>query len=250
MRTIEGVLEEALARILGFEPRISVAGRTDAGVHASGQVASFTASEGCDPGRVQRALNTMLAPEVVIRSARLAAAGFDARHSATGREYVYRIDTASLPDAFTARFVWHRPGPLKVGPMRTAARSLAGDHDFASFCHAPRLPASTRRVLRRLVVSTAGQEVRVRATADGFLHQMVRSLVGTLVAVGEGRIQADSMPEILAARTRAAAGPVAPPQGLALVRVFYGRRPGAARTTAQASSTTAEASLTTAGMPR
>jgi tRNA pseudouridine38-40 synthase len=224
MRTVEGVLESAFGRFLGTAPKLSVAGRTDAGVHASGQVASFVGAPGIDPGRIQRALNGMLAPEVVIRSVRLVPPGFDARRSASGREYVYRIRTAALPDPFTARFVWNRPGPLKLAPMRRAAGLLKGDHDFASFCRAPRLPASTRRTLHKLSVSVAGEEVRLRAASDGFLHQMVRSLAGTLVAVGEGRIEAESMPRILAARTRAAAGPVAPPMGLALVRVSYGRR--------------------------
>jgi tRNA pseudouridine38-40 synthase len=224
VRTIEGALSEALARMLRAAPVLSVAGRTDAGVHAAGQVVSFLAPVGTDPRRVQSALNGMLAPEVVVVQAGTAPPGFDARHSATGREYRYRIDTRPVPDPFTARFVWHRPGDLGIGRMRTAARSLVGEHDFASFCRAPKLPASTVRTLRSLSVSARRQQVDVRAEADGFLHQMVRSLVGTLVAVGEGRIEAGSVEGILRARSRGAAGPVAPPRGLCLVRVSYGRR--------------------------
>ena len=169
-------------------------------------------------------MNGMLAPEVVVRSARRAPEGFDARRSATAREYLYRIDRAPVPDPFTARFVWHRPGPLSIGSMREASGSLMGEHDFASFCRAPELPATTVRHLRRLSVSTHGTEVRIRAVANGFLHQMVRSLVGTLVAVGEGTLEPDAMGKVLEAHDRAAAGPVAPPHGLVLVRVSYGRR--------------------------
>jgi tRNA pseudouridine38-40 synthase len=224
VRTIEGVVGEALARVLPERPRLSVAGRTDAGVHAEGQVASFDWPSGIDPRRLQSALNGMLAPEVVVVEARGAPAGFDARRSATGREYRYHIDTGPLPDPFTARFVWHRPGRLAIGRMRDAARLLVGEHDFASFCRAPKLPASTVRTIRTLAVSARGHRVEIRAMADGFLHQMVRSLVGTLAAVGDGRMEPDSMGDILQARDRAAAGPVAPPHGLCLVRVTYGRR--------------------------
>ncbi|MFN2589911.1 MAG: tRNA pseudouridine(38-40) synthase TruA, partial [Actinomycetota bacterium] len=222
VRTVQGVLEEALGRLLGRPPRLSVAGRTDAGVHASGQVASFVA-DAVDPPRVQRALNAMLAPEVVVRRAARAADGFDARHDAIAREYVYTLNTASVPDPFTARFEWHRPGSLPVGPMRRAARDLLGQHDFASFCRAPQDGGTVRR-LHRLSVSARGDRLDIRAEANAFVHQMVRSLVGTLVAVGEGRIDPTSMPAIVEARDRSAAGAVAPPHGLTLVRVRYGRR--------------------------
>jgi tRNA pseudouridine38-40 synthase len=221
VRTIQGVLEDALGRLLGEPPRLSVAGRTDAGVHAEGQVASFVAPDDLDVARVRRMLNGVFAPEIVVLRATGAADGFDARHSATGREYRYRIETGELPSPFTARFVWHRPGRLALGPMRRAARLLTGEHDFASFCRVPEPPASTVRRVRRLTVTMAGDRLEIRIAANAFLHQMVRSLVGTLVAVGEGRLEADSMLGILAARSRSEAGPVAPPHGLALVRVSY-----------------------------
>jgi len=219
IRTVQGAIEDVLVRILGRVPTISVAGRTDAGVHAQGQVASFPAD--LDATKVQRAVNAALAPEVVVLSAARAPKEFDARRSATGREYRYRIDTGPVPDPFTARFVWHRPGRLAAAKMRAAARHLEGEHDFASFCRVPESAAGTVRTLRRLTLRSAGDSLEVRAIADGFLHQMVRSLVGTLVRVGEGRILPGAMPEILAARSRAAAGPVAPPHGLTLVRVSY-----------------------------
>jgi len=221
VRTVQGVIEDVLARVLGETPRLSVAGRTDAGVHAEGQVASFQAD--LEPAKVQRAVNATLGPEVVVLSAERAPQGFDARRSATGREYRYRIDTGPVPDPFTARYVWHRPGRLSVAEMRAAARLLEGEHDFASFCRAPQSSGSTVRMLRRLSVRPGGDVIEVRATADGFLHQMVRSLVGTVARVGDGRLSPDAMPEILAARSRTAAGPLAPPHGLTLVRVRYGR---------------------------
>jgi tRNA pseudouridine38-40 synthase len=223
VRTVQGAIEDVLRRMLTDAPRLSVAGRTDAGVHAEGQVASFPAPGALDPAKVQRALNASLAPEVVVISAVRAPEGFDARKSATGREYRYRIDTGPFPDPFTARWVWHRPGRLAVGKMRAAARLLEGEHDFASFCRAPEPPRGTVRTLRRLAIPAAGDQIEVRAMADGFLHQMVRSLVGTLVRVGEERVPPGAVPGILAARSRASAGPVAPPHGLTLVRVIYGR---------------------------
>jgi tRNA pseudouridine38-40 synthase len=225
-RTVEGALQESLERILGAPCRLSVAGRTDAGVHAAGQVASFASTDSVDVAGLQRRLNRMLAPEVVVHDARRAPDGFDARHSATRREYRYRLETGPWPDPFDARFVWHRPGTLAAARMRAAARHLEGEHDFASFCRAPAGGAGTVRALRRLSVTADGSRLAVGARADAFLHQMVRSLVGTLVEVGAGRIDPDAVPGILEARDRAAAGPVAPPHGLVLERVVYGRRLG------------------------
>jgi tRNA pseudouridine38-40 synthase len=221
IRTVEGVLTERLEHVLREPVKLSVAGRTDAGVHASGQVASFTTASSVEPERLQDALNGALAPEVVVVDARNAPEGFDARYSPIAREYVYRVHEAALPDPFTARFVWHRPGHLRLGSMREAARLLVGEHDFTSFCRHPGSERSTVRDLRRLAVSRRGDVVSIRAVARAFLHQMVRSLVGTLVAVGEGKLEADAMPAILAARNRAAAGRPAPARGLTLDRVLF-----------------------------
>jgi tRNA pseudouridine38-40 synthase len=223
-RTVQGVLEGSLRTILGEVPRLSVAGRTDAGVHARGQVVSFPLERPAELQRLQRALNGMLAPEVVVTEVRRAPEGFDARFSATAREYRYRLDVGPWPDPFTARFVWHRPGELSLGGMRAAARDLVGEHDFASFGRPHRSGGPTVRRLERLAVSMRGDRVEVLARGNAFLQQMVRSLVGTLVAVGEGRLEPGSMPDVLAARDRGAAGPVAPAHGLTLERVVYGRR--------------------------
>jgi tRNA pseudouridine38-40 synthase len=221
VRTIQGVVEDGLERVVGEVPRLSVAGRTDAGVHARGQVVSFeTASE---PDVIRRALNGMLAPEVVVTDARVAPEGFNARFSATAREYRYRIDVGEVPDPFTARYVWHRPGEPALTEMRRAAALLVGEHDFASFCRRPPDDRHTVRDLARLSLVRDDDRLEIAARADAFLHQMVRSLVGTLMAVGDGRIAAGSIPGVLEARDRAAAGPVAPPHGLTLERVIYGR---------------------------
>jgi tRNA pseudouridine38-40 synthase len=229
-RTVQGVLEDALARVLRERPELAAAGRTDAGVHARGQVVSFPEPAGrpVDLERLARAVTGMLGPEVVVRDARFAPPGFHARHSATARVYRYRIDLGPVPDPFRARFVWHRPGELGLPAMRAAARALAGEHDFASFCKAPPPGAGTVRRLERLALLRRGDRLEVVARGNAFCHQMVRALVGTLVAVGEGRLEPTSMPALLAARDRAAAGPIAPAHGLTLERVVYGRR-GAAR---------------------
>jgi tRNA pseudouridine38-40 synthase len=220
-RTIEGVVAAQLERVLRETVKLSVAGRTDAGVHARGQVASFITDSTVQPERLQKALNGALAPELVVLDAAYASQDFDARFSAKAREYVYRIQEATLPDPFTARFVWHRPGDLRPGPMREAARFLVGEHDFASFCRHPGGDRSTVRDLRRLTVGRKGDVLSIRAVANAFLHHMVRSLVGTLVAVGDGKLEAGAIMEILDARDRDAAGRPAPARGLTLERVHF-----------------------------
>lgn len=224
LRTIQGVLEEALGRVLGEVPRISVAGRTDAGVHAEAQVVSFPSA--ADPALIRRALNDLLAPEVAVTDVARAPAAFDARHSATAREYLYRVGTGEIADPFRARYEWHRPGHYRLTAMRRAAALLRGEQDFASFCRPPGDGSSTVRNLQRLSVRRRGDLLEVRARADAFLHQMVRSLVGTLLAVGRGRMEAEIMPQVLSAGDRSAAGPVAPPHGLTLVSVHYGAHLG------------------------
>lgn len=216
-RTIQGTLERALEKMLGKAPRLSVAGRTDAGVHARGQVVSLRTGD--DPLRIQRGLNGMLAPEVVAWRAERAPEGFDARRSARAREYRYRVWTAEWPDPFRDRYVWHLPQALRLGEMRRAARWLEGEHDFASFCRAG--SGTTVRRLHRVAIRREGDLVEFRLRGNAFLHQMVRSIVGTLVDVGRGRKEAESMAEVLAARSRRLAGHPAPARGLTLERVLY-----------------------------
>jgi tRNA pseudouridine38-40 synthase len=224
IRTVAGELGDHLERILRERPSLAAAGRTDAGVHARGQVASFATASAVPPDRLAAALNAALAPEVVIARARYAPTGFDARSSASAREYTYRINTAPVPDPFTGRFVWHRPGPLSIGAIRRAASALVGEHDFASFGRAPGPGRSTRRHLMRCSAVRDAERIEITMRANAFLQQMVRAVVGTLVAVGEGRLAPQDVAAILEARDRAAAAPVAPPGGLTLERVIYGRR--------------------------
>ncbi|HUE96162.1 MAG TPA: hypothetical protein VMN39_05855, partial [Longimicrobiaceae bacterium] len=165
------------------------------------------------------------APEVVVLDIRSVADGFDARFSATAREYRYRIDVGPWPDPFDATFVWHRAGRVSLPAMRSAARHLVGEHDFSAFCRNASGGSGNVRRLERLSVSRTGDRVEVTARANAFAHQMVRSLVGTLVAIGEGSRDADQMPAVLASRDRSRAAQIAPSHGLTLERVVYGRRP-------------------------
>ncbi|HEX7246985.1 MAG TPA: tRNA pseudouridine(38-40) synthase TruA [Actinomycetota bacterium] len=224
VRTVEGVMTEVLTAVLGSPVRLSVAGRTDAGVHARGQVASFVTSTTRALPAIRDALNGRLAPEVVVRSIARAPSGFDARSSASLREYRYRIDVGDVPDPFTAPWVWHLPSDPDLRAMRTAARYLVGEHDFTSFCRHPGAGRPTVRDLQRVSVVRRGERLELGFKANAFLHQMVRALTGTLIAVGRGQVEPDAIPAILAARDRAAARHLAPPHGLMLERVVYGRR--------------------------
>jgi tRNA pseudouridine38-40 synthase len=217
------VLTDVLRDVLREPVRLKVAGRTDAGVHARGQVASFTTDRNLDVARLRDALNGRLGPEVVVWEAADAPSSFDARFSASAREYRYRMDTGPVADPFAARYVWHRPGDLDVGAMRAGALRLVGTHDFTTFCRHPGAGRSTVRDLRRLSVSRSGPRVEFGLRANAFLHQMVRAIVGTLVLVGEGRLAADDVARLLAARDRAGTGNLAPARGLTLERVVYGR---------------------------
>lgn len=224
VRTVEGVLRELLPRTLGESVRLAVAGRTDAGVHARGQVVSFVTTSARRPEQVQSFLNGHLGPEVVVVAASVAPEGFHARFSATAREYRYVIDTGAVSDPFTGRYEWHHPRALEVSALRAGARHLVGVHDFASFCRHPGAGKSTVRDLRRVTVRRDGDRVVLSFRANAFLHQMVRAMVGTLVRVGEGRVAPEEVGRILAARDRGDAATLAPARGLTLERVVYGRR--------------------------
>jgi tRNA pseudouridine38-40 synthase len=221
-RTVQGELEAVLGR-LAREPVGTVgAGRTDAGVHAHGQVVHADVPAHLNPGRVRRAINATLGPAVVVRAADWAPDGFDARFSALRRTYRYRIDDSGDPDPLTRGFVLAWPRPLDLPRMRQAAACLVGEHDFAAFCRS-RAGASTTRRLRSLGVRRVRGLVEVRVVADAFCWQMVRSIVGYLLAVGDGRRDPAGTAAVLAGRDRAAAGQVAPPHGLVLEAVTYPR---------------------------
>lgn len=223
-RTVQGSLEEALSQLLRVvDLRIVGAGRTDAGVHAVGQVVSFEAPTGTDPGWVAERLNKRLGPEISVRAAAAVPDEFDARHSARKRVYEYTLYRATSPDPFLDRFTVWAPGPLNIAAMRRAARSFLGEHDFSSFCR--RGEGSMVRRVRTITIRPSDDRLVIRVVADSFCHQMVRSMVGFLLDVGRGKREVDEVPRALAARDRNKAGPVAPAKGLRLVSVGYPRAP-------------------------
>jgi tRNA pseudouridine38-40 synthase len=224
VRTVERQLTEVLTPVLGEAPRLSVAGRTDAGVHARGQVVSFVTSAGVPALGIRDALNGWLSPEVVCRSAADVPDSFDARFSASARAYRYRIDQSPVADPFTGRFVWHHPGDLDLDAMRAGARHLVGEHDFTTFCRHPGKGRATVRNLRRLSITKTGARIELGFRANAFLHQMVRAMTGNLVLVGSGKLTPDDVRRLLAARNRTGTGNLAPAHGLTLERVVYGRR--------------------------
>jgi tRNA pseudouridine38-40 synthase len=224
-RTVERELTAVLERVLQAPVDLGCAGRTDAGVHAWGQVVSCRVPGSWDDARVaqlRRAVNGQLAPEVVVRAATVAAAGFDARRSARSRSYRYTIVNRDVPDPFRARTSWWVPGPLDLTLLRLGADPFLGEHDFASFCRSgPPGSTTVRRVLESRWCEVDDGVLRYDITATAFCWQMVRSIVGTLVDVGVGKLTPGDVLGILRARDRAAAGRVAPPEGLCLWSVAY-----------------------------
>jgi tRNA pseudouridine38-40 synthase len=232
VRTVQGDIEEALAKLFARPTPTVGAGRTDAGVHALGQVVSVADTpDDVDLVKVRDSLNGMLGTPIAIHSAVQAADDFHARFSARSRTYVYAILQTRVPDPFLGGTTLFHPEPLDLGAMNEAAGHLAGPHDFSSFGRVPE-GQSAERVLYELSCHRSGDLIRIKARGNAFIQQMVRSLTGTLVQVGEGRKGPEEMPAILAARDRAMAGPVAAPHGLCLVSVEYdsgwSRSPGPA----------------------
>ena len=221
-RTVQGDLEDSLAKLFGREVETFVAGRTDAGVHALGQVVSVPdAPEGLDPITLRDALNGMCRPSLVMWSCREMEEGWHARFSARSRAYVYAILEGETPDPFLAGTTLYQRESLDIDAMNEAAGHLVGRRDFTSFGRLREPDAPAERLLYELRVWREGRIVKVRARANAFMQQMVRSLVGTLMQVGAGARSPDEVPEILGARDRSAAGPVAPPHALCLVAVEY-----------------------------
>jgi tRNA pseudouridine38-40 synthase len=220
--SVQGVLTAAVAAFSGETVHVQGAGRTDAGVHALGQVAHVDLGKVWDTDKVRDALNFYLRPRpVAVLSAEPAADDFDARFSAVKRHYVYRIINRRPDLALEAGRAWRAPRPLDTDAMQTAAQRLLGKHDFTTFRAAECQAKSPLKTLDRLDVERHGDEVRVHAAARSFLHNQVRSMVGSLVQVGDGKWSADDLAGALAARDRQRCGPVAPPDGLYLVKVDY-----------------------------
>jgi tRNA pseudouridine38-40 synthase len=229
--TVAGLLTDALSTIAREPIEIVGAGRTDAGVHAWGQVVSCDLPVSVELDGLARRLTKMCAPSVVVRAVEVVADDFHARFSATWRLYRYTILNDPVPDPFLAATAWHVPTPLNLDLMRMAADPLIGEHDFSAFCRRPKVepdqvePSMVRRLLEidwydlRSERGARVLQCRIRATA--FCHQMVRSIVGTLTDVGQGKITPGEVSSILRGRRRDRAGQVAPPHGLCLWDVGY-----------------------------
>lgn len=225
--TIQEVLEETLATILGQRPRVTAAGRTDAGVHASAQVVSFRTTSGLCPTALMRAANARLPDDIQVESAAEMLPEFDARRSALRRRYRYTICNRRRRDFWQRRWSWHIADPLDVAAMQHASSVLLGRRSFAAFLgQGAREPmgSSTVRTVEHATWRAERGILLFDITADGFLRQMVRGIVGTLVWVGRGRLDADGVREIVASGDRRRAGPNAPPAGLMLVGVEYPER--------------------------
>ena len=228
VRTVGGVLTDTIATVIGHPVELTCAGRTDKGVHARGQVVTFDA----DPARLDlralvKSVNKMCGPAVAVTDAAVVDADFDARFSATARRYRYRILNRPAPDPFQAHFSWHVAEPLSRPAMVLACDPLIGEHDFAAFCRRPKRrdgePASlVRRVTEAVWHDDGDGNLRFEIEAGSFCHQMVRSVVGTVVDVGRGKLHAGDVLGIIRSGDRRRAGDLAPPQGLTLWSVRYG----------------------------
>jgi tRNA pseudouridine38-40 synthase len=220
--SVQGALMAAIEAFSGEKVMVQGAGRTDAGVHAIGQVAHFDLATARETDTVRDAINAHLRPNpVAVLSAEKVAADFDARRSALRRHYLYRIGNRRPDLALERGRAWRVPRRLDAEAMHAAAQRLIGKHDFTTFRSTECQAKSPEKTLDRLDVSRAGEEVHITAVARSFLHNQVRSMVGSLALVGDGKWQPDDLWRALQARDRAACGPVAPPEGLYLVRVDY-----------------------------
>ncbi len=226
-QTIQGKIESILHKQFGRQIEIDGSGRTDAGVHACGQVANFrlhqeeVAQFGADPDRLMDLINEYLPEDIAVVEVRMASERFHSRLNAVEKTYVYRLWNSTTPNVFDRKYVCQIPQPLDVQAMRTAAELLLGTHDFAAFCGNAKMKKSTVRSVYEIRIEEFGSEVRITYRGNGFLQNMVRILTGTLVEIGLGQRQANSIPEILTSKERCNAGGMMPACGLMLVEVKY-----------------------------
>lgn len=218
--TIQGKIETALSRILGENIEISGSGRTDSGVHARGQVANFHCQSEMPADEILSELRKYLPEDIGIESCKEASVRFHARLNAREKTYQYRIWNSHKPCVFDRRYVYPVEGELDVEAMASAARHFLGTHDFGAFCAHRKTKKSTVRCIKAVSVERTGHEIRFRVTGDGFLHNMVRIMVGTLIEVGQGKRSADSIPELFQMQ-RKDTGYLVPGRGLCLEEVVY-----------------------------
>lgn len=222
-RTVQGVIEDILSTIhKGEKIRISGSGRTDAGVHANGQVFHFDTSLSIPEEKWPVVLNTRLPDEVTVKEAMFVSTDFHSRFSVEQKEYRYRIDTGISRSPFNRHFALHFPHTLSITDMERAALHLIGEHDFTSFCSAKTEVEDKIRTIHRIDIEEHEEEIIFSFVGNGFLYNMVRILVGTLLEVGSGNIPVEEIPGILEAKDRNRAGKTAPPHGLYLWKVDYG----------------------------
>jgi tRNA pseudouridine38-40 synthase len=219
--TIQEVLEECIGKITGERINIIGSGRTDAGVHAKGQVVNFVTESRIPIKRFPYAINSVLPKDIAVMEAGEEALEFHARFDAKGKTYQYILHNDLLPDVFMRKYAWHVREKLEFAKLQDGAKYFIGKHDFAAFCAAGSSVKTTVRTIRELTVTPCGDKIVITVTADGFLYNMVRIIVGTLVEVGKGKIPVEELETILAQRNRKLAGPTAPPHGLYLMRVYY-----------------------------
>ncbi len=220
-RTVQGEVESAIAKLSGVETRVYAASRTDAGVHAAGQVVSFWISERFQPATVVRGLNHYLPADVAVRGACVVDSDFDVRRRAVSRSYVYRVTRGETRSPLRERYSLTMREFLDVSMMRLAARSLQGVHDFASFATSFEEPASTVRMMRESRVCESGNDIEFLFTQNAFLRHQVRNMVGQLLSVGVGRCPVDTFEGLLLNPQIGTAGPAAPARGLCLMEVRY-----------------------------
>ncbi|MET0727832.1 MAG: tRNA pseudouridine(38-40) synthase TruA [Acidimicrobiales bacterium] len=233
--TVAGVLRAAIETVVRHPVVLTCAGRTDRGVHAWGQVVSFDLGQDQDLEALHRSLVKLCSPDIVVRELTEAHPDFDARFSAVARTYRYTVLNRAAPDPFLHRTSWHVATPLEQELLTLACDPFLGEHDFSAFCRRPKLqpgeesPSLVRRVLDAGWTDLGEGLLRLEITATAFCHQMVRSIVGTIVAAGHGRVRAGDIRGILRTGDRALAAPIAPPQGLCLWHVEYGPAPDGVR---------------------
>lgn len=218
--TIQGKIEAVLSKLCGTPVEIDGAGRTDAGVHAMAQIASFHMECDKTPEEIRDYMNFYLPEDIVVKEVCVAEPRFHARLNATGKHYRYRVRTSEIPDVFDRRYVYSYTAPLDVEEMRKACEALSGTHDFRSFTSNHRIKKSTVRSIHISLTQT-DEEIVLDYTGDGFLYHMVRILTGTILEVGSGEKNVKDLPAILAGKERSLAGGLVPAKGLMLMEVYY-----------------------------